>query len=438
MKSTLLKNCRILQEGKLVRRHIYLEDSKIAYISEEIIAADEVIDLKELLVIPGMIDCHVHFREPGLTQKEDFLSGSMAAASGGVTSIIDMPNTLPPTTTVQLLDEKRKLAEKSIVNYGFHFGTDGDNLEEIKSAKNIASVKIYLNATTGNLCVTDFGKVERIMQAAPFCALHAEEQSLQEAISMASRLNKRFYAAHISSAAEIQMIKKAKKRPFVEVTPHHLFLDESYLQGNPMLGKVKPLLKAKKDQEALWQAIKNGIVDTIGTDHAPHLAEEKLSQESFGFPGVETALPLLMDAMQRDLITLEKAIELTSANPARIFQISNKGKLAEGYDADLVAIDLEMEKEVKASGFFSKSRWSPFEGKLLKGWPVYTFVNGNLVFSHGKIHDIKAKELLFEPRQKKIAQEGAAQEAASQEAASQEAASQENGKPVEQDKGVAL
>ncbi|MBI2138078.1 amidohydrolase family protein, partial [Candidatus Woesearchaeota archaeon] len=276
MRSKLLKNCRILRDEGLVERHLYLEDEKIAYISDEIIAADEVFDLKGLVILPGLIDCHTHMREPGLTQKEDFLSGSMACAKGGITTFLDMPNTVPPTITAELLEEKRKLAQKSVVNFGFHFGTTGDNIDAIQAVKNIASVKIYLNTTTGHLKIDDFGKVGKVLQAANFCALHAEDASLQQAINIASRLNKRFYACHISSAQEIQLIRKSKKRPYVEVTPHHLFLTEEYLKREPMLGKVKPGLKTGRDAEALWKAIADGIVDTIGSDHAPHLIDEKL------------------------------------------------------------------------------------------------------------------------------------------------------------------
>jgi len=396
MKSKLLKNCKILEDGELVKRHLLLEDHKIAYISDEIITADEVIDIKENIVIPGLIDSHVHFREPGLTHKEDFLSGSIAAAKGGVTTILDMPNTLPPTITLQNLEEKRKLAEKCIVNYGFHFGSTKDNLNEIRNAKNIASVKIFMNVSTGDLKIDNLTAVEEIIKAAKLCTIHAEGEELTKAIEIASKLNKKFYACHISLESEIKQIRKNKKYVYCEVTPHHLFLTEKAKEKLGKLGDVKPSLKTEKDQQALWKALQSGIVDTIATDHAPHQKEEKLNDERSGLPGIETMLPLLLDAVNKNKLTLQQVIDLTSKNPAKIFRIKNKGMLKEGFDADLTVIDMSLEKEVKADKFLSKTKWSPFEGKVLKGWPITTIVRGDIVYDKGNVYEIKAKEIKYE------------------------------------------
>ena len=396
MKSKLLKNCKILEDGNLVKKHILLEDHKISYISDEIITADEVIDIKDNILIPGLIDCHVHFREPGMTHKEDFLSGTIAAAKGGVTTIIDMPNTIPPTITVQNLGEKRKLAEKSIVNYGFHFGSTMGNLSEIKQAKNIASVKIFMNVSTGNLKIDEPAMVEKIMSAATLCTTHAEGEQLTKAIEIAAKLKKKFYACHISTEDEIKQIRKNRKYVYCEVTPHHLFLTEKDKEKLGKLADVKPSLKAEKDLEALWKALQSGIVDTIATDHAPHTKEEKLNEERAGLPGIETMLPLLLDAVNKKRLTLQQVIDLTSKNPAKIFRIKNKGQLKEGYDADLVVIDMNLEKEVKSDELLTKTGWSPFEGKVLKGWPITTIVRGNVVYDNNNIFEIRSKEIKIE------------------------------------------
>ena len=396
MKSKLLKNCKILEDGNFVTRHIRLEDHKIAYIDDEISSADEVIDIKENIVIAGLIDSHVHFREPGLTHKEDFLSGSIAAAKGGVTTILDMPNTLPPTITVANLEEKRRLAQKSIVNYGFHFGSTFNNLNEIKNAKNIASVKIFMNVSTGNLRIENIETVEKIMKEAKLCTIHAEEENLTKVIEIATRLNKKFYACHISSENEIKQIRKNKKYVYCEVTPNHLFLTEKDKERLGKLADVKPSLKTEKDQQALWKALQSGVVDVIATDHAPHLKEEKLNEDRSGLPGIETMLPLLLDAVNKNRLTLQQVIDLTSKNPAKIFRIKNKGLLKEGFDADLTIIDMNLEKEVKADDLFSKSKWSPFEGKVLKGWPILTIVRGDIVYDNGNVYEVKAKEVVYE------------------------------------------
>ncbi len=397
MKSTLLKNCRILQEGKLIHCHLFLEDHKIGHISDEPITADDVIDIKGKIVIPGMIDCHVHCREPGNPQKEDYLTISRAAAKGGVTTFLDMPNNTPPTITVERLEQKRALAKKSIVNYGFHFGTGGRNETEIKNAKNIASVKFYLDATTGNLKIDNLSLVENIMRISPFCTFHAEGSNLSSAIALASQLKKKIYACHVSTGAEIQEIKKSKKAVFVEVTPHHLFLSEEDAGRLGMLCHVRPKLNTKADQEALWKAISSGLVDTIATDHAPHLKEEKMANETYGFPGLETALPLLLNAVNEGRLTLQKVIELTSRNPAKIFGIKSKGELKEGYDADLTIIDMELEKEIKAVDLATKCAWSPFEGKVLKGHPIATFVGGTPAYSEGKFFPLTGREVTINP-----------------------------------------
>ncbi|MBI4452335.1 amidohydrolase family protein [Candidatus Woesearchaeota archaeon] len=396
----LLKNCRILVNDKVYSKNILVKKDKISKITNKEPKADGIIDVNNNFVLPGLIDVHVHMREPGLTHKEDFLTGSMAAAKGGITTILDMPNTIPPTTTVAALEEKRKLASKSVVNYGFNFGATLNNLSDIKKAKNIASVKLYMDATTGAMKVEDFDSITDIFRASKLTIIHAEDMNVKAAIDILikNKIKNKLHVAHVSSAKELQYAKQnsIKKQVSVEVTPNHLFMNEKYIQTLGAFAEMKPRLKTEHDQKALWDGIKNGEVDIIATDHAPHLREEKeQANYPFGVPGLETMLPLLLDAFNQNNITLQKIMQLCCENPAKIFKIKNKGFLKEGYDADLVIADLDKRQAVRNEDLLTKCRWSPFDGKILKGWPVMTIVNGNVVYDNGQINDVKAKEVQY-------------------------------------------
>ncbi len=393
--SLLIRNGKIHQNGNLVRKNIFIQKDKITKITSQELKADETINAKDKTIIPGLIDVHVHFREPGLTHKEDFLTGGMAAAAGGITTVLDMPNTLPPTTNLQRLEEKRRLARKSVVNYGLHFGSTLDNISEIKKAKNIASVKVYMDYTTGDLKINNLNVLKKIFSSGKIVSLHAENENVIKAIDLAKEAKNDIYLCHTSSKEELHYAKRGKK-VYVEVCPHHLFLTASHLNELQAFGEMKPGLKTKEDQRALWQGIHNGQVDTIATDHAPHTKEEKFSVNyPFGVPGCETMLPLLLNTLNQRKIELKKIIQLCCENPAKIFKIKNKGFIKEGFDADLTIIDLDLEKEVKNNDLFTKCKWSPFNGWKLKGWPVTTIVNGNIIYNNGKINNVKAKEVLY-------------------------------------------
>ncbi|HLC61439.1 MAG TPA: amidohydrolase family protein [Candidatus Nanoarchaeia archaeon] len=398
--SILLKNCRILVNGKVYSKNILIKKDKIAKITGKEPKADSIIDVKNNFVLPGLIDVHVHFREPGLTHKEDFLTGSMAAAKGGITTVLDMPNTIPPTTTLDALDEKRILAKKSVVNYGFNFGATLNNLTDIKKVKNIAAVKLYMDMTTGAMKVDDYDAVAGIFKASRLTIIHAEDINVKTAVDIfiKNKIKNRLHIAHVSSEKELVYAKNnpISRQITVEVTPHHLFMNQNDLQHLGAFAEMKPRLKTEADQTALWDGIKNGLVDVIATDHAPHLKEEKeQANYPFGVPGVETMLPLLLDAFNRNLIDLKTIIKLCCENPAKLFKIKNKGLLKEGYDADLVIVDLDKRQAVRSEDLLTKCKWSPFEGKILKGWPVTTIVNGNVVYDNGQINDIKAKEVRY-------------------------------------------
>ncbi|MBI2559068.1 amidohydrolase family protein [Candidatus Woesearchaeota archaeon] len=396
----LIKNCRLLANGKVFAKNILVKNGKISRITNKELKADKIIDAKNNFVLPGMIDCHVHFREPGLTHKEDFLTGSMAAAKGGITTVLDMPNTIPPTTTISALEEKRRLAKKSVVNYGFHFGATADNLSDIKKAKSIAAVKLYMDYTTGDLKVDDFEVISDIFKASKITVVHAEEERVKDIteILIRNKIKNKIHIAHVSSEKELKYAKqnKIKKQITLEVAPQHLFLNDKDLQSLGAFAEMKPRLKSENDQKALWKGVANGDIDVIATDHAPHLKEEKeQANYPFGVPGVETMLPLLLDAFNNNKISLAQIIDLCCANPAKIFKIRNKGILKEGYDADLTIVDLDKRQAVRNEDLLTKCKWSPFEGKILKGWPVMTIVNGNVVYDNGEVFDIKAKEVSY-------------------------------------------
>lgn len=404
--SLLIKNGKVYQNGALVSKNVFVKGDKIAKITNQELKAEEIIDAKGKIVIPGLIDAHVHFREPGLTHKEDFFTGSMAAAAGGITTVFDMPNTLPPTTDLQRLEEKRKLARKSIVNYGFHFGSTKDNIEEIEKAKGVASVKIYMDYTTGHLILNDNEPLKKIFSSNKTVAVHAENEHILQALELMQYGKNHLHFCHVSSKEELHYIRdkmpenqrttpEIKNSVSVEVCPHHLFLTAKDINELGNFGEMKPGLKTKEDQKALWEGIYSGKVDTIATDHAPHTREEKMQTNyPYGVPGCETMLPLLLNSLNNRKLTLKKIVQLCCENPAKIFRIKNKGFIREGYDADLAIIDLNLEKEIKNDELFTKCKWSPFDGWKLAGWPIATIVNGNVVFD-GKINNIKAKEVQY-------------------------------------------
>jgi len=418
----LLKNCCI--SGREVK-DILIEDGYILNIGKAFLRADETIDIKGNIVLPGAIDPHVHFRDPGFTYKEDWLSGSKAAVSGGVTTVLDMPNTNPPTINETGLLEKRRAAKKSIVNYGFHFGATEDNFLELENAKNIAGIKIFLSSNA-NFIIESGDALKKIFEISKrinkpvvvhsemdscikknlemfknpdifdhnkirgrTCAIEATKLILKLAKEMGFTL----YIAHITTKEELELIEKAKEdnlKIFVEVTPNHLFLDETCLKDSGNFVKVNPPLRTAEDREALFKAVVEGKIDTIGTDHAPHTVSEKLKPYPLapsGIAGVETMMPLLINEVLEDKLSFERLEELTSKNASRIFKIKLRGEIKEGFFADLVAVSHKETFKIESKHLFTKAKFSPFDGKILKGRIYLTIVNGIIKFFDGKIVD---------------------------------------------------
>lgn len=397
----LLKNCKILYEGLEVIKDILVENGKIVKIFNcsniEELEIEEVIDIGGNLLLPGVVDVHTHMRDPGLSYKEDFESGSMACAKGGVTTFLDMPNTIPNTITEEILDKKRENSKnRSYVDYGFHFGGSKNNnsLEIKKVDEKIASVKIFLNMSTGDMLVEDSDILENIFKNAKIISVHAEDEMVEKAIELSRKYKKRLYLCHLSKASEVELLRKAKKdglEIYGEASPHHLFFDES--DANNLL-LMKPELKQKDDVEALWCGIADGTIDTIGTDHAPHTLEEKETKKIYGVPGVEHSLIMMLKELN-NRIDLKKIQEIMSENPAKIFKISGKGKIEVGYDADFVVVDLKSKDIIKNEEVVSKCGWTPYNGIVSGGKVLATFVRGDMVFDGKEFFKKNGREVKY-------------------------------------------
>ena len=397
----LIKNCRMIIDGEEQFKDILVENGKIVSIEDDLsgVSFDEIIDAAGNYVISGIIDPHVHMRDPGMTHKEDFTTGSMACAKGGITTFFDMPNTVPNTITEEALLEKKRLHEgNSYVDYGFWFGgSKADNHEEVKKVQDkVIATKVFMNVSTGNMLVEDEKVLEDIFKNSKLVGVHAEGEMIPKAISLSEKLDVPVYLCHLSTKEDVQYVREAKKKGlkvYGEVTPHHLFLNVSDVEKNPLL-RMKPELKTKEDNEALWEGVLDGTIDTIGTDHAPHRIEEKKAKLTFGIPGAENSLEMMLKAVRCDKISLEKLMKIMSENTAEIFGLKNKGKIAVGYDADLVIVDMTTEEIISQENVISKCGWTPYEGFEKGGKILTTIVRGNVVFNDGKFINKIGKEVI--------------------------------------------
>ena len=395
------KKIEILINGEIIEKISENIEEK-EYLNRENV---KVIDVEKKLIMPGVIDVHTHMREPGVTYKEDFETGSKACAKAGITTFYDMPNTVPTTTTLENLLNKKELAgKKSIVNFGIHFGgSKNNNISEIKKVldkKEVNTVKIFMNVTTGEMLIEDDEILKGVFQNSGLVLVHAENEMIDKAIGLNQKYGKGLYVCHIPSAEELKKVIEAKKDSrlnneihpiYAEVTPHHLFLNEEIRESserNKMLLRMKPELRKKSDNEFLWKALNEGLIDTIGTDHAPHLIEEKLEKVTFGMPGVETSLALMLTAYNEGRIELPAIQKLMCENPAEIMKIAGRGKLKEGYYADVIVVDTEKEWIAGVDDTLeSKCGWTPYENWKLKGKNIMTVVNGEIIYENGKINE---------------------------------------------------
>lgn len=441
MASILIKSATIVNEGKLVTGDVYIRDGYIEQTGPAISArADQEINAEGLHLFPGCIDDQVHFREPGLTHKADIWSESRAAVAGGITSFMEMPNTVPNTLTQELLEEKYRIAAgNSLANYSFYMGAGNDNLDEVlrTDPRTVCGIKVFMGSSTGNMLVDNEATLEGIFEKAPMLiATHCEDEAIIRhnlmqfkhrygeqitpemhplirsseacyasssiAIELARRFNSRLHILHISTAEETELftnrIPLEEKRITAEVCIHHLwFSDQDYREKGNWI-KWNPAVKAASDREALLQALLNDHLDVIATDHAPHTIDEKSKpylQAPSGGPLVQDALRAMLQLHHQGKITLEKIAEKMAHNPAICFQVEKRGFIREGYWADLVLVNLNKPSEVNRSGVLSKCGWSPFEGTVFQSSVEATFVSGNLAYHQGKLLPGQGQRLTF-------------------------------------------
>jgi len=444
MNNTLIINANIVNEGKIFLGSVLIKGNIITAVAREIENIPlnvNIIDAKGKFLLPGIIDDQVHFREPGLTHKATIASESRAAVAGGITSFIEMPNTVPKATTQQLLQDKFDIASKtSYTNFSFMFGGTNDNLDELLKTdpKKVAAIKLFLGSSTGNMLVDNEETLEKIFSSTKMLiALHCEDEktirhnlkeaeaiygdnipiemhdvirseeacylSSSKAVALAKKTGARIHVFHLSTAKETDLFRNdiplEEKHITAEVCIHHLWFDNSDYKEKGTLIKWNPAVKSKEDKEGLWEALLDDRIDVIASDHAPHTLDEKskpYKQAPSGGPLVQHALLAMLQAVHRNKISLEKVIEKMCHNPAKLFQIEKRGFIKKGYYADIVLVDLKTTQIVTKESILYKCGWSPFEGETFNSKITHTFVNGNLIYNDGKFDDnTKGMQLTF-------------------------------------------
>lgn len=433
MGTILIKNAKIVNEGTIFSGDVLVRDGRIEEIADSISVKSpetKIIVADGLYLLPGMIDDQVHFREPGLTHKADIESESKAAVAGGITSFIEMPNTVPQATTLGLLEEKFDIASKtSWANYSFMFGGTNDNLEEILKVdpKTVAGLKLFLGSSTGNMLVDDPETLENIFSKTNLLiSAHCEDEttiqnnlekykeeygedipigahprirseeacyiSSSKAIELAKKTGARLHVFHVSTEKETNLFSNKlpleKKKITAEVCVHHLWFTDADYEAKGSRIKWNPAVKTQKDKDGLLKALLDDRIDVIATDHAPHTKSEKENnylQAPSGAPMVQHALVVLLEMYHQGKISLEKIVEKFAHNPAILFQIKDRGFIREGYKADLVLVDLNSPWAVKKENLLYKCGWSPLEGSVFKSKVTHTLVNGNLVYQNKKL-----------------------------------------------------
>ncbi len=448
----LIHNARVLfPDGQFQSADVWVEGGVISEIGPEINrAADTVVEANNLTLLPGVIDPQVHFREPGLEHKEDLTTASRACARGGVTSFLEMPNTKPLTINQEALNDKlARAAHKSYVNFGFFIGATAENLPDLQTATPTPGIKIFMGSMHGDLLIDQEATLDRLFSTGTrLIAVHAEDQAriaqrrkefagitdpsihsviqdnqaalnaTQLALKLSKKYQRRLHILHLSTAEEAELLRQDKPAwVTAEVTPQHLLLNTSFYEKLGSLLQMNPPIRSAHDNEVLWQALRDGVIDFIATDHAPHTLAEKgqanptqqaddeaSSTTVFlepakipsGMPGVETSLPLMLTQAMQGRCTVAEVSNWMSTAVAKAYGIVGKGTIAPGYDADLVLVDLDNYHPVLREELQTKCGWSPFEGWNLTGWPVVTIVGGQVVYDRGQFkQDVRGRALMF-------------------------------------------
>jgi dihydroorotase len=421
----LLKGGTVVNHDGRAERDIGIRDGRIAAIgSFGAGSAGEVIDAKGLHVLPGVIDTQVHFREPGMEHKEDLETGSRAAVVGGVTAVFEMPNTKPLTATPETLADKvRRARHRMFCDFAFYVGGTRENINEIPALERLeaaAGIKVFMGSSTGDLLVDDEASLDRIIaRISRRAAFHSEDEArlkarmglrrpgdptshpvwrdeqaaliaTQRLVRLAERHSRRVHVLHVSTAEEMAFLAEHKDWASVEVTPHHLTLvaPECY-ERLGTYAQMNPPVRDERHRKAIWAALASGVVDVLGSDHAPHTREEKdhaYPDSHSGMTGVQTLVPIMLDHVNAGRLSLERFVDLTSHGPNRLFGIRGKGRIAVGYDADLTIVDLDRRQTITNAWMQSRCGWTPYDGVAVQGWPVGTILRGRRVMWDGEIH----------------------------------------------------
>ena len=429
-----IKNGKCYIDGELKEVDVAIQDGKIYKIGQISEAAKETINAEGQTVLPGCIDTQTHFRESGSTDTEDLYSGSRAAIAGGITSVFEMPNTNPPTSTKVEFQKKLDLAKNRMYcNYAFYFGATAENGSELADLENLegcCGIKLFAGSSTGNLLVAEEEDIEKVFQnSSKVVAVHSEDEAILNAnkklikngdvhshpvwrsaecaisstrriVRIAERYKKKAHVLHITTKDEIDFLSQHKGNISFEITPQHLtiYAPDCYDKLGTY-AQMNPPLRDKSHYDRLWHGVKNNLNDTIGSDHAPHLKEnkEKIYPNSpSGMPGVQTLLPVMLNHVNDGKLTLEQLMNSICENPVKIFGIQDKGFIKEGFDADFTIVDMNKKITIKNENIESKCGWSPFDGYEFKGTPVSTIINGQIKMKDGKIlGDPEGKPLKF-------------------------------------------